>query len=128
MIVYVVGEDVKFSLKFLDLEWNDALLNENSDYYLMMERIVMGNVSSFSFATGIYYQQPNLINLTNINYAFLFALQMTVQFMNLRDIRNLKILGFRFVKMNSIHLIALKDTLKIHSYSCITIQSLSCLF
>lgn len=47
MIVYVVGEDVKFSLKFLDLEWNDALLNENSDYYLMMERIVMGNVSSF---------------------------------------------------------------------------------
>lgn len=112
MIVYVVGEDVKFSLKFLDLEWNDALLNENSDYYLMMERIVMGNVSSFSFGTGIYYQQPNLINLTNINYAFLFALQMTVQFMNLRDIRNLKILGFRFVKMNSIHLIALKNTIK----------------
>ncbi|XP_052706562.1 uncharacterized protein LOC128182012 isoform X2 [Crassostrea angulata] len=57
------GEDVKFSLKFLDLEWNDALLNENSDYYLMMERKVMGN--------------------------------MTVRFINLSDIRNLKIIGFR---------------------------------
>ncbi|XP_065925758.1 uncharacterized protein [Magallana gigas] len=57
------GEGVKFSLKFVDLEWNDALLNENSDYYLMMEKIVMGN--------------------------------MTVQFINLSDIRNLKIIGFR---------------------------------
>nr|XP_034328855.1 uncharacterized protein LOC105346629 isoform X2 [Crassostrea gigas] len=57
------GEGVKFSLKFVDLEWNDALLNGNSDYFLMMEKIVMGN--------------------------------MTVQFINLSDIRNLKIIGFR---------------------------------
>lgn len=44
----ILGEGVKFSLKFVDLEWNDALLNENSDYYLMMEKIVMGNVSAFN--------------------------------------------------------------------------------
>lgn len=44
----ILGEGVKFSLKFVDLEWNDVLLNENFDYYLMMEKIVMENVSVFN--------------------------------------------------------------------------------
>lgn len=49
---------------------------------------------------------------------------MTVQFINLSDIRNLKIIGFRFVKIIQFNtLIFLKDTLK-YTHNCIFDHSL----
>lgn len=49
---------------------------------------------------------------------------MTVQFINLSDIRNLKIIGFRFVKIIQLNtLVFLKDTLK-YTHNCIFDHSL----
>lgn len=64
-----------------------------------------------------------MINQINIHFAFLFVLQMTVQFINLSDIRNLKIIGFRFVKQFNLTHWFLKDTLK-YTHNCIFDHSL----
>lgn len=90
------GCKVQFEIPWFGVEWCITewkfwlLFNDGKDSF--------GKCKFLSFATEKHYQQQSLINQTNTHYDFLFVLQMTVQFVNLSDIRNLKIIGFRFVK------------------------------